>query len=293
MGRRKTIWDESAILNDKTYLDYFYRLKELAINRYEWVNLPSEIDERFLELALCETGMAVFFKEEIAERYVALTCMIGGPLNIYRIPTNIRAYATNGYQRQLSPDNAVLIFNNYLHQPCFPALELYARRLYEIERAIDVNVKGQKTPKILLTTESQRLTLQNLYMKYDGNQPFIFADKNLDIEGLKTIDTTSPYVADKLIILKHQIWNEALTFLGIENVNTDKRERMVSDEVTSNLGAVYSQRYIGLTARNQAARWINEMFGLNIEVIYRDSKLAPSKESEKEVENNEPIYNRN
>lgn len=287
MGKRPK-W-ESAALNDKTYLDYYYRLTELAINMFEWKNLPPSVDERFLELTLYSTGMAIFFEDEVLS-YLALTTTIGGNLDVYRIPTIRRAYATNGYNRELNNENSVLIFNNFLRQPSMLAIELYARRLYEIERTIDVNVKAQKTPVLIQGTEQQRLTLKNLYMQYDGNEPFIFGDKNLDLQGVKAISTQAPYVADKLEILKRQIWGEALTYLGIENANTEKRERLISDEVTSNLGSVEAQRYTKLNARRQAAKKINEMFGLNIEVDFRAQFLNVSRETnieEKEVLENE------
>lgn len=287
MGKRPK-W-ESAALNDKTYLDYYYRLTELAINMFEWKNLPPSVDERFLELTLYSTGMAIFFEDEVLS-YLALTTTIGGNLDVYRIPTIRRAYATNGYNRELNNENSVLIFNNFLRQPSMLAIELYARRLYEIERTIDVNVKAQKTPVLIQGTEQQRLTLKNLYMQYDGNEPFIFGDKNLDLQGVKAISTQAPYVADKLEILKRQIWGEALTYLGIENANTEKRERLITDEVTSNLGSVEAQRYTKLNARRQAANRINEMFGLNIEVDFRAQFLNVSRETnieEKEVLENE------
>lgn len=286
MGKRPK-W-ESAALNDKTYLDYYYRLTELAINMFEWKNLPPSVDERFLELTLYSTGMAIFFEDEVLS-YLALTTTIGGNLDVYRIPTIRRAYATNGYNRELNNENSVLIFNNFLRQPSMLAIELYARRLYEIERTIDVNVKAQKTPVLIQGTEQQRLTLKNLYMQYDGNEPFIFGDKNLDLQGVKAISTQAPYVADKLEILKRQIWGEALTYLGIENANTEKRERLITDEVTSNLGSVEAQRYTKLNARRQAAKKINEMFGLNIEVDFRAQFLNVSRETN--IEEKEGLEN--
>lgn len=286
MGKRPK-W-ESAALNDKTYLDYYYRLTELAINMFEWKNLPPSVDERFLELTLYSTGMAIFFEDEVLS-YLALTTAIGGNLDVYRIPTIRRAYATNGYNRELNNENSVLIFNNFLRQPSMLSIELYARRLYEIERTIDVNVKAQKTPVLIQGTEQQRLTLKNLYMQYDGNEPFIFGDKNLDLQGVKAISTQAPYVADKLQILKRQIWGEALTYLGIENANTEKRERLITDEVTSNLGSVEAQRYTKLNARRQAAKKINEMFGLNIEVDFRAQFLNVSRETN--IEEKEGLEN--
>ena len=263
---------QSAELNNKTYIDYYNRLMELALNVFEWENLPPSVDERFLELTLYEMGYCLYFNDEIIGN-LALTCTIGGQLDVYRIPVLRRAYAVNGYNKMCSTKDSVLIFNNYLHTPTQLTIELFARRLYEIERAIDVNVKAQKTPTLILSSEQQRLTMQNLYMQYDGNEPFIFGDKNMDIEGIKSLKTDAPFVADKLENLKHQIWNEALTFCGIENSNQDKKERLVSDEVGSNYGNIEAQRNVMLNARKQAVKKINTMFGTNIDVHFR-SNLA-------------------
>lgn len=270
MSRGKREKWESALLNNRTYLQYYNRLLELAINMYEWKNLPNTVDERFLELTLFSDGMAVFFQDDGGLGYLCLQCMIGGELDVYRIPIDRTAYATNGYQMRLNNQNSVIIFNNYTHTNSMLDVEMYARRLYEIDRTIDVNVKAQKTPVLIRATENQRLTLKNLYMQYDGNEPFIFGDKQLDMDGIKALKTDAPYVADKLNILKRQIWNEALTYLGIENSNTEKRERLVSDEITSNLGGVTAQRFCRLNARRKAAEQINKMFGLDIQVDFRE-----------------------
>lgn len=146
----------------------------------------------------------------------------------------------------------------------------YARRLYDLDQTIDVNARAQKTPVLLQGTESQRLTLLNLYKEFDGNAPVIFGDKNLDINGIKSISTQAPFVADKIYTLKTQIWNEALTYLGISNISFQKKERMLSDEVTRNMGGTIASRYSRLEARREAAENINRMFGLNIEVEYRE-----------------------
>lgn len=260
-------------LNETTYIDYLYRLQEIAINMFDWSGLPDTIDARYLELTLCENGMAVYFNDEEIGN-VCLSCMIGAPLNIYRVPIYRRAYSVNGYQKQLTDKDSVIIFNNYLHTPSMTTIELYARRLAEIDRTIDVNVHSQKTPMLILCDEAQRLTLQNVYKNYDDNDVIIFGAKNLDIDNIKCIKTDAPYVADKLYTLKRQIWNEAMTFFGVENANTEKKERLVTDEISSNLGGVEAQRIVMLNARRQAADQINKMFGTNITVKFRSENLT-------------------
>lgn len=295
MGRKKNRWP-SAQINNQTYIDYYQRLMEFAINMFEWRNLPHTVDERFLELTLYEKGYCLYFNDEVVGN-LALTCTIGGMLDVYRIPTERRAFAVNGYNKICTSQDSVLIFNNYLHTPTILTIELFARRLYEIERTIDVNVKAQKTPTLVLASEQQRLTMKNLYMQYDGNEPFIFGDKDMEFDGIKCLKTDAPYVADKLQVLKHQIWNEALTFCGIENSNQDKKERLVADEVGSNYGNIEAQRNVMLNARRQAADKINRMFGTNIEVGFRSSLNTMvnsenvSRETIEEVGEDESLYN--
>ena len=157
-----------------------------------------------------------------------------------------------------------------LHTNSMLDVEMFSKRLYNLDRAIDVNANAQKTPILIQCDEKQRMTMKNLYMQYDGNEPFIFGTKALDVNGLTVLKTDAPYVADKLYQLKTEIWNEALTYLGISNLNLQKKERLVSDEVTRNMGGIIASRYGRLNARRQACEQINDMFGLNISVDYRE-----------------------
>lgn len=267
MARRNKDFWESARGNNTNYIKYYNRLTELAISMFEWKNLPETVDERFLELVLFSDGMCVFFKDETLG-YLALRTMIGGHLSVYQIPTIRTAYASNGYNLQLDANDSVIIFNNRLHTNSILDIEAYAKKLYLLDRVMDININAQKTPILINCDETQRLTLTNLYMQYDGNVPVIYGDKNLNPNSLKVLTTEAPYLADKLMELKTQLWNEALTYLGISNVSYQKKERMVSDEVIRNQGGTIASRYSRLKARRQAADEINKMFGLNIEVDF-------------------------
>lgn len=269
MRKRKGIKNEANWYNNGTYIQYLNRLKELAISSFEWKNLPETVDPRFLELTLFNDGMSVFFEDEVLG-YLCLQTMIGGKLNVYRIPNERTAYAQNGYNRKLDGKNSVIIYNNNLHTNSVLDIELYAKRLYDVQRAIDINILAQKTPVLILSDENQRLTMKNLYHQYEGNEPFIFGDKKLNPNDIKVLKTDAPFIAKELIEAKTNIWNDALTYLGISNVNIAKRERLVTDEVQRNMGGTIASRFSRLYARKQACEQINEMFGLNIDVEYRD-----------------------
>lgn len=271
MGRKKDreFW-ESAGLNNATYKQYYYRLVELAISMFEWKNLPDSVDPRFLELTLFSDGQAVFFYDEVMG-FLTLQNIIGGALDVYRIPTNRRAYAVNGYQKSLDENNSVIIFNNYLHTNSMLDVAMFSKRLYNIDRTIDININSQKTPILLLCDESERLTLENIYMQYDGNKPVIKGVKGLNPNSFTVLQTGAPFVADKLFDIKTKIWNEALTYLGITNLSVNKKERLISDEVIRNQGGTIASRYSRLEARRDACKLINNMFNLNIWCDYRDN----------------------
>lgn len=266
--RKHTEFWESGAMNNLVYIQYYNRLMELATSMFDWINLPDTVDPRFLELALYRDGHAVFFKDEAG--YLALRATLRGPFTVYNIPTSRRAYAVNGYQRELTDKDSVLIYNNTIHTNSMLDTEIFARKLYEIDRAIEINAKAQKTPILLSCDETERLSVLNLYKEFDGNAPVIHGQKGLRSDMLQVVKTDAPYVADKLYTLKTQIWNEALTYLGISNINVQKKERLITDEVMRNQGGTIASRYSRLESRRQACEKINEMFGLNVDVDYRE-----------------------
>lgn len=273
MSKRKrsnTLFWESAKLNNATYQQYYNRLLELSVVMFEWKNLPETVDPRFLELTLFAQGKAVFFKDEDLG-YLALPASTNGNWNVYNVPTMRRAHASNGYNAELNEKNSVMIFNNYTHTNSKLDVEMFARRLYNMDRAIDININAQKTPVVVQCNENQRLTMLNLYKQYEGNEPFIFGDKNLDMTGIKVFNTGAPFVADKIRQEKNQTWNEALTYLGISNSNITKKERMITDEVIRSQGGVIASRYSRLEMRRLACEQINKMFPeLTVQCDYRD-----------------------
>ena len=149
-------------------------------------------------------------------------------------------------------------------------MRVFARRLWDLDRTIEVNARAQKTPVLLQGPEEKRLTLLNLYKEYDGNAPVIMGNQTLDPEGFRVLSTDAPFVGDKLYQLKTQIWNEALTYLGISNLTIQKKERVNTDEVTRSMGGTLASRNARLEARRKACREINKMFGLDISVSFRE-----------------------
>jgi hypothetical protein len=257
-------FDKAALLNNVTYIDYYNRLRQLAISMFEWEGFPDSVNVRFLERTLFTLGRAIFINDE-SMGYLTLKCTYAGNINVYEEPVAYTAYSIN-YNKVYDRDNCVIIRNNFDELPTEMTIQLFARRLYEVERTLDTNIKAQKTPVLVKCDEKQRLTLKNLYMQYDGNYPFIFGDKSLDSDLFKVLKTDAPFVADKLMLYKHDIMNECLSFLGINNANTDKKERLIVSEAESNTQMVQMAAETMLKTRRIAAEEINKKYNLNVTV---------------------------
>ena len=250
---------------------YRDRLTDIALSCVKWKNLPEEIDSRFLEWCLFYDGMAIFFKDDITEKFVCIQVMPSGQFNMYRIPKERTAYAVNGYQNSdLNENNSVIIYNNLLRKPSVQDIEIYAKKLTNIDLTLNVNVNAQKTPIAIICDETQRLTFQQLYQNYAGNMPFIFGDKGLNLDNVKSINTQADYKGEELNKLKTDIWNEALTYLGVSNVQYQKKERINTEEINRSMGGAFASRRSRIKARQNAVEEINKMFGLSIEVDFED-----------------------
>ena len=261
---------ESAKYNNATFVQYYRRIVELSMSMFKWSGLPDTVDPRFIELTLFAQGGAIYFDDEVMGN-LCLQFTARGGFTVYREPLKRRAYAVNGYQNnELDEKNSVIIWNNMLRTSSMLEAEIFAKRLWDLDRTVDVNVHAQKTPILIVCEEDELLTAKNLYMKYDGNEPVIMGRKSIKGDMLQVLKTDAPYIADKVYNLKMQIWNECLTWLGISNINVTKKERMITDEVTRNMGGTIASRYSRLNARQEACEQINKMFGLNVSCEYRD-----------------------
>lgn len=267
----RAMWD-SAEMNQISYDIYLNLLLEIALSRVKYEGLPDSVDPRYLELQLITNGSAIYFHDEVLGD-LCLGNMSGGKWDIYNVPTTRRAYAANGYQKQLDEKNSIIIFNNMLHTPDLLGMRLFATRLAQLDRVIDVNVSAQKTPVVICASEQQRLSMLQLYKKYEGNEPFIFGNKNLNLEDVKTLKTDAPYVADKIHRLKCNLYNDCLSSLGVTNAAVNKAERVNAAEISAGMGGTFAIRNSLMNARKQAVEQINKMFDQNITVEWNNDNV--------------------
>lgn len=268
------------------YIRYIDQLKNMALSRYTWVNLPETVSERWLEMTLIDNGVATFFKDDILG-FLGLEVALSGEIGVYNTPIKYMAYSSNGYQIDLNANNSVLIWNNLSRTSEINIIRHYATQLSEIDRIISVNLNAQKTPIAIKANPKTKLNVENAYMKYEGGCPVIFTCDDKEISfPIEVIRTDAPYLIDKLYDHKIKIWKEALKALGIPTSEM-KKERKLKTEIEIEQGDYIATAQSSLKARKQAVAKINEIFNLNIDVV------ESFEEIEREENENVEIYNNN
>lgn len=276
MGRKirkippKDAFRDALLMNSETYIDYLERMKKVCLSMWEWVNLPTSMNARFIEMCLFYNGQCAFLYDE-DYGYINTMACDGGYINIYGLPTEVQCYSYRYNQRRSlymtdtgeeKDKECILVMNNFERIPTASTVNLFAYRLAEAQRTADVNIKAQRTPILITTDQKQYFTLKKMYEEYDGNTPAIFADKNvITPDALKSLKTDAPFIAQAVMDYKREIWNEFLTTMGISNLS-EKRERLISNEVDSNNELVNLNLQSLLIPRKEACRQFNEKYGL-------------------------------
>lgn len=263
----------TELLNNLSYKVIYNKYKSIALNQFEWTGLPPSIPEEWIEKLLYDYGRCLFFYDD-TKGLMVTQCFNGKGLNYQGYPLTYKATAF-GYDKEYPADEVVEICNNKLRIPTEDMIVHYSAKLYNIERTLDTNVKALKAPFLIVTDDKQVLTMKTIFEKLDENEPVIYLDKNItagkDINEVITCLQTGvkPFLVE-LTDYRHDVENEVLSALGINNANTDKRERLVSDEVNANNQFIDANVELMLEARRRACKAINKKFGTNISVKLRN-----------------------
>lgn len=259
----------------QTQLEHMYRrqLMGKCLSRFTWEGLPNGIDPRFIEATIFNNGYSVFYFDTLFEMYMAMPAAISGPLDIQDNPIGYRITRNGVYSREVNASDSVCIWGNQVREPEIDLVISYAARLAQIDRTIEIDLLNERNPMIVACSQDQRLTIQNLISKiYDG-EPVVWGTENISMDNLANMMGVFPLNQNagtgavssiKHMESKSKIWGEALTMLGIMNVNSEKRERMVVEEAAANSGQVLASRESFMKPRQLACEQINEKFGLEV-----------------------------
>ncbi|MBR4431876.1 MAG: hypothetical protein IKS76_01600 [Paludibacteraceae bacterium] len=256
--------------NDATYMHYLKRLCGLAQSVIAIDGLPEEIDpEAVRRFLLFRVAVAGATDDVTGERMILPVVPNERFDNYGRLTKRIIYSPFTSFRVECDPENSEVIYDNIMKAPILPDLAMFAQRLADVTRGIDVNIAHQKTPYIISTTKRGKVTLEEMYRKAEANVPIIYADKAVDVDTIQTFPTAQPFQAEQMWDLRTSIWNDALTFIGVETSATGaKRERLISAEVDGNNAQINNHLKLRLDAWKDGFDRLNKLWGTDISVQY-------------------------
>lgn len=287
----------AAMKNSDEFLNHFEKFFLLAENQFIWGGLPDTCDARFLERCLLLGGVAMIAKE--GDSYICLGSLAGGTYNLYGYPLTAYGWGLNGWNKEYSlyvpgaddapalaetaggyrmaiTPQAVQCWDNDDRYPYVRYIFTAAQRLSDLIRATDVAAQGLKSPYLITCDESQKSTVEAALKKRANNETAIIASKmSLSADMFKVWPTT---VSDQTL---KALWTQytnieasLLDTLGIvNNPQSDKRERLLVDEVNSNNEETGHNLDKRLKQRQLFAERLNKCFGLNVSVEPRGGEM--------------------
>lgn len=266
----------SQLTNFKTYEMYKRQLLTLAENVFEFKNLPNFIDVAFLNKVLLRQGSIAFFIDEVMG-LLALPYISISKLDVYSRPVKIQVYGQNGYSKVLNQNEFVIMYDNNGRYPLWLDILQYAERIALDTRTTDINIAQQKTPRFWKTSSEKVKSVQDIINNVDGLENTVLSYDNIDLDDTTLVLAPAPFVADKIDLHKEKDWNEFLRLIGIANMNFQKKERNIKDEVLASQGGTVASRFSRFQPRQNAIDEINRKFE---NVLLENGEKALSKKLE-------------
>lgn len=234
--------------------------------------MPESVDAIYLERCIVNSGSGMVVWDNVLEKALSGGNASTGNLDIYGFPLNRRIIFRNGQEARYDVADSVIVYGNSQRASDLWIFQYFADRMANADGAVDVNINSQKTMPIIPTTQDQQLTIENLYNDIISNIPYALVEQDtVNVDALKNalqFDNRKSFTSDLITATQREIWNRFLTFIGVNNVNIEKKERTNVPEIDSNLDEIYIMRRDRLNCREQAAEVMNRKFGWDVEVDY-------------------------
>ena len=154
----------------------------------------------------------------------------------------------------------------------------YAEQMALASQSVSVNLLNSKLSYVFTAkTKALAESLKKMYDQIASGEPAVVIDSRLKnaADGEETWkafeqNVGGNYIVTDLLADLRKIEAMFDTEIGIPNANTDKRERLIQDEVNANNIETYSKCAMWLENLQDACKRVNDMFGLSISVRWRE-----------------------
>lgn len=269
----------TQISNFKTYNMYFREMLTLAENVFEFKNLPEFIDVAYLNKQLLRKGAVAFFIEKDLG-LIALPFNTVGKLDVFGRPDVIEVFGDNNFHRVLKRKEYVLMYDNNGRYPLYLDICQMAERIALCVRTEDVNILHQRTPRVWKTSKDTEKSLKDTINEIDSMEENVVTYQSLAVEDMNAVLAPAPYVTDKIDLHLRELWAEFYRLIGVANLQEQKKERVIVDEMSASQGGTIASRFSRFEPRKRAIEEMNKKWGLKLEVAYYDGEPTTEKGDE-------------
>lgn len=253
------LW-QTAQINTCLYQYYVDIMLKMAMSRFQWVNLPTTCDARYLEYILITQGMAsIAFPKNMPGKFLSLQCAPHGHLNMYDRPIKWEAIGHNSTRYYCDKNNGVVVFDNETRYPLMSGIELYANELVHIRMTKRMNRLHQQIPFILSGPQEKQQDMINLFKQIYGGEPAVLTTDGFEQLNYNALTTGVKFIGEELAIDEANTWGRIYTMLGIEN-STLKQERQTEDEIRAQKNPANLIVSSSIDERRKAADALNKLF---------------------------------
>lgn len=288
--------------NDIEFQNMFYNLLNILMYSFSIEGLPDSCNERFFKLNLIFNGYAALIKDPDLG-YLSLgvrPTVNSNQLNIYGEFPDVMAFGWNGFNKQYknymygtdnSDAEAVICRDNDLMYPMVNIIWMYAKRLTDTMRTLDVTARKLKTPYFITCDEAQKSSIKKILDDVDFNQDSIIANRSTMPNEFNVLQTgVQPESVRVLWEHYSNLESEIRTFLGINSAaNLDKKERLVVDEAEANDILTDINIQYRLKNYQQFCDTVNNLWGLNISFVSNIDIVEKQEEIDDSIKQNEVI----
>lgn len=283
------------ITKHRIYFNHYYTwLQQIAYQLFEWEGLPDDVPPLMIEMMLHEMGTVGFSRKTDGNGIIshAVVSGVGEMVGTYNVPTSFRStdrffsdisFPVYYYGRYKFPNSGLLIknrigyFNSVYDLSSLTGFAMYAEKLAFLKIVSDINLNAQKTPIVVSSDDLNLNEMERLYDNYDGNMPIFYTRDVVDENGIKikgdqlqdrvkVLNTQSPFLLDKLDLQKEREWNEAMTWLSLDSIATNKKERLVTSEADANKQQSTAMQNSMLKARQEFCILAKQLWGWDVTV---------------------------
>lgn len=257
--------------NSTSFWFYVRALFRKAMSIYELSGMPEEWDLDYFMSVLFSQGFLTI--TDTAMGVLPLKCGVSG-INVFNHPTTvIVANPVLGNFSRTIDEDCVLVKLSYDYRGLMDIVYRYATMLAECDNSISVNLMNSKVAFIgLVESKAQANSMKLMYDKISSGEPAVFV-KGSQINGDQILynHVKENFIASDIQILKRKIMSEFLTEIGVNNANTDKRERLTDNEVEANDSEIQLNAGYWLEQIREGLNKANKMFGLNLAIELKNT----------------------